>query len=139
MPWVVDTCLLIDVLDDDPAFGRDSARLIDDKAPEGLVVCPVSFVELAPAFLGDRHRQEYFLRQINVDFGVDWTWLDTENAFAAWHRYTAGKRAGKLPKRPIADVQIGAFAVRFQGLLTRNRGHFTAVFPDLPILSPDAM
>jgi hypothetical protein len=27
MPWVVDTCLVIDVLNDDPDYGRASARL----------------------------------------------------------------------------------------------------------------
>jgi len=32
MAWVVDTCLIIDVLDDDPEFGAASARLIDAKA-----------------------------------------------------------------------------------------------------------
>lgn len=54
MAWVVDTCLLIDVLEDDPEFGRSSARLLDDHAADGLVLCPISYVELAPAFEGSR-------------------------------------------------------------------------------------
>ncbi len=29
MPWVVDTCNLIDVLEDDPTFGRQSAQALD--------------------------------------------------------------------------------------------------------------
>ena len=53
MPWVVDTCLVIDVLDDDPDYGRASALLLDSKVSDGLVLCPISYVELAPAFLGD--------------------------------------------------------------------------------------
>ncbi len=36
MPWVVDTCLVIDVLDDDPDYGRASALLLDSKASDGL-------------------------------------------------------------------------------------------------------
>lgn len=136
MAWVVDTCLIIDVLDGDPEFGRRSAHLIDTLSNEGLVACPVTFVELAPAFLGSMERLEYFLRQINVRYAVDWLWTDTETANGAWHRYVAKKRKGVSGKRPIADILIGAFASRFSGLLTRNAQHFRPFFPDLPIRTP---
>jgi hypothetical protein len=53
MAWVVDTCMLIDVLEDDPRFGRSSALTLDSYAAEGLVVCPITYAELSPAFLGD--------------------------------------------------------------------------------------
>ena len=36
MAWVIDTCLLIDVAENDPSFGVASATLIDSKRPEGL-------------------------------------------------------------------------------------------------------
>jgi predicted nucleic acid-binding protein len=133
MAWVVDTCLVLDVLDADPGHGRDSAELLDRYASSGLVVCPVTYVELAPAFDGDRAREEFFLQQVNIDFTEDWTWRDTENAHAAWSRYVAMKRKRRVPRRPIADVQIGSFSERFQGLLTRNPDDFRAVFPRLPI------
>ena len=76
MAWVVDTCLVIDVLDADPEYGAISADLLDGKSTEGLFLCPVSFIELAPAFGGELKRQEHFLRQINVDYTQDWTWVD---------------------------------------------------------------
>ena len=57
MIWVVDTCIVIDVLENDPDFGRASAELLDKMAAEGIALCPVSYVELAPAFLGDSRRQ----------------------------------------------------------------------------------
>lgn len=50
MAWVVDTCLLIDVAEADPRFGVLSAQLLDRQRPVGLVICPVSDVELAPVF-----------------------------------------------------------------------------------------
>ncbi len=133
MAWVVDTCLVIDVLDADPTHGKASARLLDRHARQGLVVCPVTYVELAPAFEGKREEEEFFLRQINVGFWENWTPQDTEQAHAAWSRYVLGKRSGKCPKRPIADILIGAFAQRFDGLLTRNADDFRPVFPDLRI------
>jgi hypothetical protein len=59
--WVVDTCLLIDVAVADPAFGQSSAHLLDERLKEGLAVCPVTYIELAPIFGGDRQAEEHFL------------------------------------------------------------------------------
>lgn len=133
MAWVVDTCLILDVLDADPEHGVASAKLLDRYARWDLVICPVSYIELAPAFDGDRQQQNFFLRQINVDFRENWSLQDSENAHAAWNRYVEKKRQGGVAKRPIADVQIGAFSERFRGLLTRNPSDFRGVFPALSI------
>ena len=46
------------------------------------------------------------------------------------------KRAGAVPKRPIADVVIGALAMRSAGLITRNEDDFRALYPDLTIFNP---
>ncbi|MCX6539760.1 MAG: hypothetical protein NT151_12625 [Acidobacteria bacterium] len=43
-----------------------------------------------------------------------------------------------MPRRPVADVLIGAFASTRQGLLTRNPTDFAPVFPSLTIVTPDA-
>lgn len=138
VPWVVDTCLIIDVLDGDPEFGAASADLLDSKSSEGLLLCPVSFIELAPAFEGSLEHQQDFLQQINVSYTVDWTWFDTCAAFCAWNRYIALKRSGRTPRRPIADLLIGAFSLRFDGLLTRNAGDFATLFPGLTLFWPRA-
>ena len=136
MAWVIDTCIILDVLEDDPEFGAVSADLIDSKAEDGLVVAPVTYIELAPAFLGERRSQDEFLQQMGVDLPTDWLLQDTVNAYGAWQRYVAAKRAGQAAKRPIADILIGAFAGRHEGLLTRNPGDFAAVFPNLTVLTP---
>jgi predicted nucleic acid-binding protein len=136
MAWVVDTCLLIDVAEADPSFGTASARLIDSKRPDGLTVCPVSYVELAPVFSGDARAQNEFLFNLGVSWPEAWTLADTAAAHEAWHRYVRAKRAGQVPKRPVADVLIGAFASRFDGILTRNEADFSRVFPNLATLAP---
>jgi predicted nucleic acid-binding protein len=136
MSWVVDTCLLIDVLEDDPAFGEDSAALLDDMVSEGLVLCPVSYAELSPAFLGDGKRQRTFLDALGILYTCAWTWDDTQRAPKAWAFHTHLRRKQKVIKRPIADILIGAFAQGHHGLLTRNADDFRAVFPALLIKSP---
>jgi predicted nucleic acid-binding protein len=139
MAWVVDTCILIDVLEDDPQFGRSSALALDSLAGDGLVVCPLTYAELAPAFQGKRALQDEFLHGVGVDFRQDWTWADTLRAHSAWHRFIERRRARALPRRPpapLADVLIGAFAGRYQGLVTRNAGDFAAIFPEMSLKEP---
>ena len=66
MAWVVDTCVLIDIAEADPTFGVPSAMLLDTKRPDGLTLCPVTYVELAPVFNGDLIAQNEFLFHLGV-------------------------------------------------------------------------
>ncbi len=131
MTWVVDTSVLIDILEDDPRFGRSSAVALEAHAGDGVVLCPVSYAELAPAFAGDTALQERFLDAIGVSYRQEWLWADTTRAHHAWNRLVRRRRAGLAPKRPLADILIGAFATRYEGLITRNSKDFAAFFPDL--------
>lgn len=137
MAWVVDTCVLIDVLENDPLFGMKSAICLQSKLVDGLAIAPVSFIELAPAFMGDQSRQREFLDRMLVAHDYSWSWTDTLVAHQAWARYVDLKQKRKAVKRPIADILIGAFASRFDGLITRNEKDFCDVFANLKIIVPE--
>ena len=136
MAWVVDTCLLIDVAEGDPTFGVASARLLDSKHQEGLTICPITYIELSPVFNGDQAAQNEFLFNLGVVWPEDWNQVDAVEAHGVWHHYVAARRATKSPKRPIADILIGSFASRFDGVLTRNGEDFKAAFPHVAIIPP---
>jgi len=50
--------------------------------------------------------------------------------------YLQQKRQRTAGKRPVADILIGAFALRHSGLLTRNGTDFRARFPGLVMAGP---
>jgi predicted nucleic acid-binding protein len=128
MAWVVDTSVLIDIQSADPTFGHLSAKCLGRYLKFGLVICPVTYVELAPLFLGDALLQEEFLRMVGVSYLEPWTHQDTTAAHKLWADYVARKRSGKAGGcRPVADVLIEAFARRYAGLITRNPRHFATV------------
>lgn len=136
MAWVVDTCVVIDVLEGDPKFGHASAALLQKLLPAGLTLCPVTMVELGAAFSGDLDEHKRFLDQAGIRHTDDWNPTDTERAHAAWAVYVVARRGGGAAKRPVADILIGAFATRFDGLVTRNPDDFKRWFPKLKLRSP---
>ena len=139
MAWVVDTCVLLDILEDDPEFGRASAACLKRYLARGLSACPVTWIELAPAFNGDFEAQREFLARCGIATHADFGFADTRAAHTAWNAYIARRRASKSPrppKRPIADILIGAFACRFEGLITRNAADFQSWFPELMMIDP---
>jgi predicted nucleic acid-binding protein len=132
MAWVVDTSVLLDIHSSDPAFAASSAICLAENLGAGLVLCPISYIELAPAFGGNTLLQNQFLAEVGVEWPVPWTLEDTCAAHKLWHSHIAAKRQGHRKKRPVADVLIEAFSGRFEGLITRNPNHF----PTIPVLNP---
>lgn len=115
MAWVVDSCVLLDVALNDPVWGLRSAEILEARRPEGLVVCPVSVIEITPQFGGEIEEVRKFLAILGASDREGWLDADTRAAAQAWSadgaekRKSGGARAGK---RPVADLMIGAFATR---------------------------
>jgi len=136
MTWVVDTCVIIDVLRGDETFSIKSSMALQAKLDDVLTIAPLTYVELAPEFNGDVEAQNAFLdgMWIQRDFGGSEAIVLA--AHKAWHEHVLRKRKGEARKRPIADVVIGAYAMQKGGLITRNEADFRALYPSLTIFNP---
>lgn len=97
MMWVVDTCVVLDVFENDPQFGQPSATLLQKLLPQSLAISPVTMVGLSAAFAGDLAEQKRFLDLAGISYAESWTANDTERAHAAWATYVKVKRAGQAP------------------------------------------
>lgn len=136
MAWVVDTSVVLDIHTGDPVFEPRSTACIQSHLADGLVICPVSFVEIGPGFGGDAVAARSFLRSVLISTAEAWTDADTDLAHQLWHRHQLLRRQGLPAKRPVADVLIAAFAMRFQGIITRNAADFRTVAPTLTLVEP---
>ena len=134
--WVVDTCVVLDVFENDPQFGLVSARILEKLLADGIAVSPVTMVELSAAFAGDLAEQNRFLDEAGIFHTEAWTVADTEAAHRAWNSYVENRRSDKVPKRAVADILIGGFAMNRQGLITRTPADFRRWFPKLLIREP---
>ena len=136
MTWVVDTCVLIDILTEDRDFAELSAKALQSKMDDVLSIAPITYVELAPSFNGDARVQDAFLDGLWLRCDFDGKKDVVLAAHHAWHEHVLRKRAGTSKRRPVADVLIGAYAMRKGGLITRNEADFRSLYPTLNIFNP---
>ena len=131
---VVDTCVLIDIADDDPTHAEASTACLAKHLPGGLLLSPISYVELAPVFDGSTQLLDEFLAGTGVSASEVFSAADRVAAFRAWARHITSKRSGQSRRRPVADALIGALAARHDGIMTRNGADFRSFYPALRVV-----
>jgi hypothetical protein len=131
---LVDSNVLIDVVNDDPVWGPWSLRTLERVAAgDQLVVNPIIYAEVSAGFA----RAEDVERVIPaVDFRREQ--LPYEAAFLAGKAHVAYRRRGGPSRFPLPDLYVGAHAaVCGFRLLTRDARLYRTYFPRLEIIAPD--
>ena len=136
MTWVVDTCVIIDVLRGDETFSTKSSMALQAKLDDVLAIAPLTYVELSPEFNGDVEAQNAFLDGMWIQHDFSGSEATVLTAHKAWYEHVLRKRKGEARKRPIADIMIGAYAMQKGGLITRNETDFRSLYPNLTIFNP---
>ncbi len=131
---LVDTCVLLDLLGDDPTWSAWSAEHIRQAIDgDGIVLNQIVFAEVSIHFariedIESALPPEDFRREP----------LPWEAGFLAGRAYVNYRRNGGAKSAPLPDFYIGAHAlVDGYRLLTRNRKDFRRHFPALEIVAPD--
>ena len=136
MAWVVDTCIILDLIIPNAPMRLASASCLWRLSKEGLCIAPVSFAELGPVFAGRPGAAEAFLSSLSIVAHEPWVEADTVAAHRLWHSYQVRRRANLVAKRPLADVLIAAFSLRFQGIISRNAEDFHRIDSVIAVVEP---
>ena len=131
----VDSCVLIDVLQDDLRWADWSQRQLETAAAtQPLVINPVIYAEISVQFdrIEDVNRVLDAARIALADMPREALFL----AGKAYQRYRkrGGTRTGTLP-----DFFIGAHAsVTGAPVITRDASRYASYFPALKLIAPEA-
>lgn len=130
---LVDSNVLLDVLEDDPEwYGWSSGRLSECAEHSILAVNPVIYSEVSIGFNRIEELEEALPEELFQRLQLPW-----EACFLAGKSFLKYRRSGGNRRSPLPDFFIGAHAmVEGMTLLTRDAARYRSYFPELKLISP---
>lgn len=129
---LVDSNVLLDVLEDDPVYARTSARALSRAIDEGAAINAIIYAEISVGF--DRIED---LEEALPGSELPRLEIPLEAAFLAGKCFLRYRRGRGAKRSPLPDFFIGAHAaVAGMRLLTRDTGRYGTYFPNLVIERP---
>ncbi|WP_260293317.1 type II toxin-antitoxin system VapC family toxin [Sedimenticola hydrogenitrophicus] len=131
---LVDTSVLVDVLEDDPKWADWSiSQLRAHSKIHRLAINPIIYSELSLTF-----STVEALDQTIEELGLALIELPRPALFLAGKAFVRYRRQGGAKGNVLADFFIGAHAaVANYSLLTRDTRRFSTYFPSLTLIKPD--
>ena len=131
---LVDSCVLIDVLADDPVWADWSLDQLEKLGQQGpLVINSLILAEISP-----RYERADDLEAALAGLPLVREHLPWDAAFLAGQAFRVYRLGEGVKTSPMPDFYIGAHAlVRGMRLLTRDVKRYRSYFPKLSVVGPD--
>jgi predicted nucleic acid-binding protein len=131
---LVDTNVLLDVLEDDPAWADWSVRQLRAQAQvHELLINPVIYSELSLAFDSVKAVDEAV-----EEMGLNYQELPRPALFLAGRAFVKYRREGGTKANVLPDFFIGAHAAVLScGILTRDGRRYRRHFPRVALVMPE--
>jgi predicted nucleic acid-binding protein len=131
---LVDTNVLVDLINDDPIWADWSQRELDNaRLRDELAINDIIFAELSAGFASVEEVEE-FIR----DGGFSHSPLPHIALFTAAKAFQRYRAAGGMRTGVLPDFFIGAHAVAANApLISRDAARFRFYFPDIHLIAPD--
>ena len=131
---LVDTNVLVDVLEDDPVWADWSVGQLRTRAQQELCINPVIYAELSLAF-----DSVEALDDAVALMALDLRALPRPALFLAGKAFVKYRRRGGAGNTVLADFFIGAHAaVLGCAILTRDTRRYRSYFPTVQLISPES-
>ena len=129
---LVDSCVLIDVLADDPVWAEWSLDQLERCAALGpLLINPLILAEISPRFERASDLEVALAGLPLVKAALPW-----DAAFLAGQAFKVYRQSPGLKTSPMPDFYIGAHALVGQlQLLTRDAARYRSYFPTLALVA----
>lgn len=133
---VVDSNVLLDVLEEDPVWYDWSAKQLQKAADTSiLIINTVIYAEISIGFRQIEELEEVLRDNVFYRRPIPW-----EAAFLAGKCYMRYRRLGGTRRSPLPDFFIGAHAaVEKLTLLTRDATRYRTYFPSLDLIAPEPL
>jgi predicted nucleic acid-binding protein len=131
---LVDSCIILDLITEDPKWANWSAKTLEKQANHHqLYINPIIYAEVSIGY----QRIEELEAALPAAF-FKRTPLPWEAAFLAGKAFIKYRKLGGQRTLPLPDFFIGAHAmIEHLTLLTRDKKRFLHYYPKLKIISPD--
>jgi len=130
---LVDSNILLDLLENDPQWYDWSAEQLKKAAEDSiLIINPVIYAEISVGFERIEELEEVLQPEMFQRQPIPW-----EAAFLAGKCFYRYRKLGGVRRSPIPDFFIGAHAaVNGLSLLTRDATRYRTYFPSLTLIAP---
>jgi predicted nucleic acid-binding protein len=130
---LVDTNVLVDILEDDPQWADWSVQQLRAQSQvHSLGINPIIYAELSLTF-----STAEALDQTVTDLGLDVLEMPRPALFLAGKAFIRYRHAGGQKSNVLADFFIGAHAaVLGCPILTRDPRRYRTYFPTVPLITP---
>lgn len=132
---LVDTNVLVDVLQDDPQWGDWSLRQLQGQSKlHALAVNPVIYAELSLAF-----ESPGMLDEVVAGLDLRFEQIPRPALFLAGKAFARYRKRGGTRQNVLSDFFIGAHAaVEGWPILTRDLRRYRDYFPTVELIAPNA-
>lgn len=129
----MDSCVLIDVLADDPLWADWSLDQLERCSQQGaLIINPIILAEISPRFACAADLEAALDNLPLVREALPW-----DAAFLAGQAFKVYRQLQVSKTSPMPDFYIGAHALVHQlQLLTRDGARYRSYFPKLALVAP---
>ena len=136
MKFLVDPQLITDALKGESEEGRRALDLFTAHKADELILAPTSYIALSPAFMGIRSMQDRFLENIGVRVTRNAPAKVMDAAYSAWSRYQQENPRVAGGNSVFDQLYIGAYALLYDGILTRQGDLYHRYFESLNVIEP---
>ena len=134
--YLGDPELLLDILSGKGDSRLRAMALLEAHRDDELVLAPTSYVALSAAFMGIRSMQDQFLKNLGVMVTRNAPAKVMDAAYTAWSAYQKANPTVKGGMSVFDALYIGAYALLFDGILTRQGNLYRKYFDTLNVLEP---